>query len=158
MDASEEELKALFSKQRGYKRLVFRTKANGPMCFAEFEDVSFATKALNDLYGYSLSNSEKDGIRLSFSKNPLGVRGAPAPTQMKNQHTNLDSSSSVSAETTLHPSQEQDEADFKVKEQSTFAAQLAQLPEGWQVQAYMRGKADELSHLIDQGGRPVSNK
>ncbi|KAK5998847.1 Cell wall integrity protein scw1 [Cladobotryum mycophilum] len=63
MDTSEEELKAMFSKQRGYKRLCFRTKANGPMCFVEFEDC-------------------QGGIRLSFSKNPLGVRsGQQAPSQ-----------------------------------------------------------------------------
>lgn len=56
------------------------------MCFVEFEDVSFATKALNELYGHPLHNSVKGGIRLSFSKNPLGVRtgqpggmGPPTP-------------------------------------------------------------------------------
>lgn len=74
IDTSEDELKAVFSKQRGYKRLCFRTKQNGPMCFVEFEDVSFATKALHELYGHPLHNSVKGGIRLSFSKNPLGVR------------------------------------------------------------------------------------
>ena len=87
IDTSEDELKAMFSKQRGYKRLCFRTKQNGPMCFVEFEDVSFATKALNELYGHPLHNSVKGGIRLSFSKNPLGVRtgqpgtvaGLPSP-------------------------------------------------------------------------------
>ena len=86
IDTSEDELKNMFSKQRGYKRLCFRTKQNGPMCFVEFEDVSFATKALNELYGHPLHNSLKGGIRLSFSKNPLGVRtgqpggmGSPTP-------------------------------------------------------------------------------
>ncbi|KAJ4259759.1 cell cycle RNA binding protein whi3 [Fusarium torreyae] len=79
IDTSEEELKALFSKQRGYKRLCFRTKQNGPMCFVEFEDISFATKALHELYGQLLHNSVKGGIRLSFSKNPLGVRSGQAP-------------------------------------------------------------------------------
>ena len=74
LDTSEDELKAIFSKQRGYRRLCFRTKHNGPMCFVEFEDVTFATKALNELYGQPLHNSIKGGIRLSFSKNPLGVR------------------------------------------------------------------------------------
>ncbi|KAF7845668.1 hypothetical protein BT93_L1348 [Corymbia citriodora subsp. variegata] len=44
------------------------------MAFVEFEDVSYATKALHELYGVCLSNSTKGGIRLSFSKNPLGVR------------------------------------------------------------------------------------
>ncbi|TPX19001.1 uncharacterized protein E0L32_011318 [Thyridium curvatum] len=81
VDTSEEELKAMFSKQRGYKRLCFRTKQNGPMCFVEFEDVSFATKALHELYGHMLHNSVKGGIRLSFSKNPLGVRSGQAPGQ-----------------------------------------------------------------------------
>ncbi|KAK1763599.1 RNA recognition domain-protein [Phialemonium atrogriseum] len=81
IDTSEEELKAMFSKQRGYKRLCFRTKQNGPMCFVEFEDVSFATKALHDLYGQPLHNSIKGGIRLSFSKNPLGVRSGQTPSQ-----------------------------------------------------------------------------
>ncbi|KAH8838627.1 cell cycle RNA binding protein whi3 [Pyricularia oryzae] len=79
IDTSEEELKATFSKQRGYKRLCFRTKQNGPMCFVEFEDVSFATKALHELYGHMLHNSVKGGIRLSFSKNPLGVRSGQNP-------------------------------------------------------------------------------
>ncbi|KAK2750421.1 hypothetical protein FQN57_003901 [Myotisia sp. PD_48] len=73
-DTSEDELKALFSRQRGYKRMIFRQKPNGPICFVEFEDISFATKCLTELYGYELSNSVKGGIRLSFSKNPLGVR------------------------------------------------------------------------------------
>ncbi len=75
LSTSEDELKTVFSRQRGYRRLCFRTKQNGPMCFVEFEDVSFATKALHELYGHPLSNSVKGGIRLSFSKNPLGVRG-----------------------------------------------------------------------------------
>lgn len=82
-DTSEEELKALFSKQRGYKRLCFRNKQNGPMCFVEFDEVAMASKALNELYGYKLSNSVKTGIRLSFSKNPLGVRSGQ-PGSMAN--------------------------------------------------------------------------
>jgi len=93
MDTSEDELKAVFSKQRGYKRLCFRTKQNGPMCFVEFEDTSFATKALNELYGYMLHNSVKGGIRLSFSKNPLGVRSG--------QNTNMGPVSAITPTTPL---------------------------------------------------------
>ncbi|KAM0708802.1 hypothetical protein Q7P35_005455 [Cladosporium inversicolor] len=74
MDTSEDELKAIFSKSRGYKRLCFRVKSNGPMCFVEFDDTTYATIALNEMYGYPLHNSVKGGIRLSYSKNPLGVR------------------------------------------------------------------------------------
>ncbi|KAI8342632.1 hypothetical protein BC941DRAFT_413355 [Chlamydoabsidia padenii] len=73
-NTDEEELRSLFTKCLGYKRLSFRQKPNGPMCFVEFEDVYCATQALQDLYGNPLSNSVKGGIRLSFSKNPLGVR------------------------------------------------------------------------------------
>jgi hypothetical protein len=70
-NTSEDELKQMFSKCVGYKRLSFRHKSNGPMCFVEFADVMCATQALQDLYGNPLSNSVKGGIRLSFSKNPL---------------------------------------------------------------------------------------
>ncbi|ORX63129.1 hypothetical protein DM01DRAFT_1331203 [Hesseltinella vesiculosa] len=71
INTSEDELRQLFSKCTGYKRMYFRTKPQGPMCFVEFEDVSFATLIMNDLQGHALSNSVKGGIRLSFSKNPL---------------------------------------------------------------------------------------
>lgn len=91
-DATETELRELFAPQRGFRRLSFRTKqpngsagsaatnhAHGPMCFVEFDDIAFATKALAELYGRTLSRPGgvpgKGGIRLSFSKNPLGVRG-----------------------------------------------------------------------------------
>ncbi|OCH94521.1 hypothetical protein OBBRIDRAFT_848034 [Obba rivulosa] len=71
----EDRLRELFSKQPGYRKLCFRQKSNGPMCFVEFEDVSYATRALNELYGHTLNGLVKGGgIRLSYSKNPLGVR------------------------------------------------------------------------------------
>lgn len=76
MDVSEDEIKVIFSKQHGYKRLCFRTKQNGPMCFVEFDDTSSATQALIELDGHMLHNSVKGGIRLTFSKNPLGVRSS----------------------------------------------------------------------------------
>ncbi|KAI9313049.1 hypothetical protein BX666DRAFT_1865074 [Dichotomocladium elegans] len=69
---SEDELRQLFSKCAHFKRLLFRSKnQQGPMCFVEFDDVAYASQAMNELQGYSLSNSVKGGIRLSFSKNPL---------------------------------------------------------------------------------------
>ncbi|KAH9927294.1 uncharacterized protein B0H18DRAFT_1084803 [Fomitopsis serialis] len=71
----EDRLRELFSKRPGYRKLCFRQKSNGPMCFVEFEDVHYATRALQDLYGNTLSGLVKGGgIRLSYSKNPLGVR------------------------------------------------------------------------------------
>jgi len=92
-DYLEESLRQLFSQQPGFKRLCFRQKSNGPMCFVEvcrlvscivvivtqaplqFEDIPHASKALNELYGNTLNGLVKHGgIRLSYSKNPLGVR------------------------------------------------------------------------------------
>ncbi|TFK72062.1 hypothetical protein BDN72DRAFT_855827 [Pluteus cervinus] len=74
-DYLEESLRELFCTRPGFRRLCFRQKNIGPMCFVEFEDVHYATKALNDLYGNTLNGLIKGGgIRLSYSKNPLGVR------------------------------------------------------------------------------------
>jgi hypothetical protein len=63
----------------------------------QFEDVSFATKTLNDLYGNTLGGLIKGGgIRLSYSKNPLGVRtptsagsSGPCLQQQQMQSTTL---------------------------------------------------------------------
>jgi len=76
LNVDEEELRALFEDCEGFKRMSFKTKANGPMCFIEFEDINCARRTMDTLYGTLLSSSTKGGIRLSFSKNPLGVRSA----------------------------------------------------------------------------------
>ncbi|ORX89656.1 hypothetical protein K493DRAFT_382360 [Basidiobolus meristosporus CBS 931.73] len=79
MSTKEEELYQVFSVQPGYKRLCFRVKPhNGPMCFVEFDDIQMASHTLHELQGHLLSSSVKGGIRLSYSKNPLGVRN-PVP-------------------------------------------------------------------------------
>jgi hypothetical protein len=104
-DASEDELKAIFAKQRGYKRLCFRTKSSGPMCSVEFEDTSYATAALHELYGQLLHNSVEGGIRLSYSKNPLGVRsGQPRGMVSNDGHS--------AAEDDIVASSEEDEDDY----------------------------------------------
>ncbi|TCD60961.1 cell cycle RNA binding protein whi3 [Steccherinum ochraceum] len=78
----EEKLRDLFSKRPGYRKLCFRQKSNGPMCFVEFDDVSYATQTLKELHGHTLDGLIKGGgIRLSYSKNPLGVR---TPTNVHN--------------------------------------------------------------------------
>lgn len=46
------------------------------MCFIEFDDTQHATRALNEIYGHTLGGLVKGGIRLAYSKNPLGVRGS----------------------------------------------------------------------------------
>ena len=81
VNTSEEELRQIFSSCSGYKRLCFRLKPNhGPMCFVEFDAIEDASAAMDALYGIPLSNSIKGGIRLSYSKNPLGVRSVNNPT------------------------------------------------------------------------------
>ncbi|EJD53629.1 hypothetical protein AURDEDRAFT_110433 [Auricularia subglabra TFB-10046 SS5] len=74
----EESLRMLFQRCPGFRKLCFRQKSNGPMCFVEFEDVQYASRAMQDLYGDTLNGLVKNGIRLSYSKNPLGVRTQPA--------------------------------------------------------------------------------
>lgn len=71
----EMELRSLFGETIGYRRLILKSKAGGsPMCFVEFQDIQTATIAMESLYGTLLSSSTKGGIRLSYSKNPLGIR------------------------------------------------------------------------------------
>ncbi|KAF8450657.1 hypothetical protein L210DRAFT_842558 [Boletus edulis BED1] len=99
----EDSLRDLFSRRPGYRKLCFRQKSNGPMCFVEFEDVHYATKALNELYGSSLGGLVKNGgIRLSYSKNPLGVRtpttmGTGTPLQQNSIHSSVASPFQVDA-------------------------------------------------------------
>ena len=84
--AKEDELRSLFRNCLGYRRLSFRPKSNGPMCFVEFDDIACATVAMETLYGtmLSCSSASKGGIRLSFSKNPLGLRVASPIPPTKN--------------------------------------------------------------------------
>ncbi|GAA6002672.1 hypothetical protein JCM10207_007620 [Rhodosporidiobolus poonsookiae] len=76
----EDSLRNAFSRCPGFKRLQFRSKSNGPIVFVEFVDTAHATRAMQELYGHTLGGLVKGGIRLSYSKNPLGVRsnGMPA--------------------------------------------------------------------------------
>ncbi|KAF9238775.1 hypothetical protein BU15DRAFT_62296 [Melanogaster broomeanus] len=91
----EDSLRELFSRRLGYRKLCFRQKSNGPMCFVEFEDVHYATKTLNELYGNTLGGLVKNGgIRLSYSKNPLGVRtptSAGTGSSLQQQQSNAQS-------------------------------------------------------------------
>ncbi|KDQ64155.1 hypothetical protein JAAARDRAFT_43328 [Jaapia argillacea MUCL 33604] len=86
----EDNLRELFSKRPGYRKLCFRQKSNGPMCFVEFEDVHHAAKALGELYGNTLNGLVKGGgIRLSYSKNPLGVRTPTGTNGQQSQPNGL---------------------------------------------------------------------
>ncbi|GAA6040339.1 hypothetical protein JCM8097_007564, partial [Rhodosporidiobolus ruineniae] len=76
----EDSLRNAFSRCPGFKRLQFRSKSNGPIVFVEFVDTAYATRAMQELYGHTLGGLVKGGIRLSYSKNPLGVRSNGLPS------------------------------------------------------------------------------
>ncbi|PTB41614.1 hypothetical protein M441DRAFT_68632 [Trichoderma asperellum CBS 433.97] len=86
IDVSMEELKAIFSKQQGYKKIVFRATQTIPLYFIEFDDSSSAMKALLGLHGkaQSFHKTVKGVIRLSFASNfrgqlsELGIGGGQA--------------------------------------------------------------------------------
>lgn len=79
METFEEELEGVFSTQPGYQRMKLHARANGPSCFVEFDDVTSAAKALRNLYGWPLKNSKMGGIRLSFSREPIGIQPSQVP-------------------------------------------------------------------------------
>ncbi|KAH8202483.1 hypothetical protein TruAng_003383 [Truncatella angustata] len=74
VNVHEDLLKQIFSNQPGYKRLCYRAKQDGPMCFIEFENVQSATSALDELDGRPWTNGIDGRINLGYSKNSLGVR------------------------------------------------------------------------------------
>lgn len=45
--------------------MSFRQKINGPMCFVEYEDVSFAAQAIKELYGHNLVSCQLQGTTLA---------------------------------------------------------------------------------------------
>lgn len=87
----EECLRNLFTRASGFKRMSFRQKVNGPMCFVEvsrdhssagspiradsmllrwsvqFENVDFATLAIKDLYGNTLVSLQANRTSLTWS-------------------------------------------------------------------------------------------
>lgn len=79
IETSEDELESIFSAQPGYQRMSLRAQANGPTCSVEFDDVTSAAKALRNLYGWPLKHSKMGGIRLSFSREPLGIQPTQVP-------------------------------------------------------------------------------
>ncbi|KAF8969369.1 hypothetical protein BDZ97DRAFT_1915328 [Flammula alnicola] len=74
-DYLEETLREVFSIRPGYRKLCLGIKPTD-LCVSSrwFEDVQYAAKALVEMSGNTLRGAVKNGIRLSYSKNPLGVR------------------------------------------------------------------------------------
>ncbi|KAI1307767.1 hypothetical protein F5Y03DRAFT_115520 [Xylaria venustula] len=76
INVSDEKVRLMVAEQRGYKRMCLRTKQTGTMCFVEFENEAFATRALHKLDGRILGDGMNRKIRVTFSKNPLGIRSS----------------------------------------------------------------------------------
>jgi hypothetical protein len=51
----EDSLRSLFSNQPGYRKLCFRQKSNGPMCFVEVCPCLFTYNSLRDVDNWSYS-------------------------------------------------------------------------------------------------------
>ncbi|CDO73839.1 hypothetical protein BN946_scf185015.g168, partial [Trametes cinnabarina] len=87
----EDRLRTCSRRQPGYRKLCSVRRAT-VRSLRQFENVEYASKALNDLYGDTLNGLVRNGgIRLSYSKNPLGVRtpnsGGNGPSlQQQQQH------------------------------------------------------------------------
>ncbi|KAI8388824.1 uncharacterized protein BYT42DRAFT_544052 [Radiomyces spectabilis] len=121
----EDELITLFQKCVGYKRLSFRQKSNGPMCFVEFDDVVYATQALQELNGQHLSNSLKGGIRLSFSKNPLGIRQSTTNGSTNNMNSGISASNHLGHNFGFNNSLTMGNYPFMSQRETTFDPELS---------------------------------
>lgn len=73
----DEHLKVLFSIQPGYRRMCYRTKSTGVLCFVQFDDVDSATKAMEQLSGHVLQSptaeGKIEGVQLTYADNPLSI-------------------------------------------------------------------------------------
>ncbi|XP_072993581.1 cell wall integrity protein scw1 [Typha latifolia] len=70
----EDELRALFSVQPGFKQMKVLRQERNTVCFIEFDDVSSATGVHQNLQGAVIPSSGRGGMRIQFSKNPFGRR------------------------------------------------------------------------------------
>lgn len=80
---SEQELKDLFASFPGFCRLRMHNKGGSPVAFVEYQDVRFATQAMNSLQGFVLLSSDRGGIRIEYAKNKMGE--VPNPIGLKLQ-------------------------------------------------------------------------
>mmetsp|Transcript_13732 Transcript_13732/g.39795 ORF Transcript_13732/g.39795 Transcript_13732/m.39795 type:complete len:209 (-) Transcript_13732:1066-1692(-) len=73
-DVSEAELHGLFASQPGFKQMKMVRGTRSVTAFVEFDDLATAMATHGSLQGALLSSSNRGGIRLQYSKNPLGKR------------------------------------------------------------------------------------
>ncbi|XP_065184003.1 RNA-binding protein with multiple splicing 2-like isoform X2 [Sycon ciliatum] len=72
---TEQELREVFGRFPGFRRLRLHSKGSTPVAFVEFTDETFAHNSLVYLQGFQLLSSERGGIRIEFARNRMGDRG-----------------------------------------------------------------------------------
>ncbi|KAG0555439.1 hypothetical protein M758_12G171100 [Ceratodon purpureus] len=77
---NENELRALFSGQPGFRQMKVLRQGKNTVCFIEFVDVNSAMSVHANLQGAVLSTSDRGGMRIQFSKNPYGRKREGANT------------------------------------------------------------------------------
>lgn len=70
----EEELHQLMASQPGFRQLKWSPTGKGIIAFVEFDDVATASYVHQAMQGVVLPSNERGGIRIQYSKNPLGKR------------------------------------------------------------------------------------
>lgn len=68
----EEELRALFGSQPGFRQLKITRGGKAVTAFVEFGDIPSAMHVHQTQQGAVLQSSERGGIRIQYSKNPFG--------------------------------------------------------------------------------------
>jgi hypothetical protein len=74
-EASEEELKSFLTGFGGYKRCKLVNQRGVVTAFAQFEDIKCAAAAIGTLQGRPQLALDSGGLRVEYSKKPMGVPG-----------------------------------------------------------------------------------
>jgi hypothetical protein len=75
LQASESDLRGTVSGFAGYKRSKLVNNGKSCTAWVQFEDIPCAEAAMRTLQGSSTLALDAQGLRISFSKNPMGVPG-----------------------------------------------------------------------------------
>jgi hypothetical protein len=73
MQASESDLKTVMNGFAGYKRSKLVNNGRGCTAWVQFEDVPSADAAMRALQGSSTLALDAQGLRVTYSKNPMGA-------------------------------------------------------------------------------------
>lgn len=68
---TEDELRQVLSRFRGFKMLKMQTKGGMPVAFVDFEDVTSSGEALKQLQGTWLPSSDRGGLHLEYAKSRM---------------------------------------------------------------------------------------